>query len=117
MNRYKITLFITDNCERQSLEPIAEEASARGIPVRFSDDANEPADIGFYCAHLARPNARLSFIMLHDMAQAHNVWPNFWMQEPWNAFDFGFFLDRCGVVCGKRVNICVTHNQSLECMS
>ncbi|MDC0345626.1 CDP-glycerol glycerophosphotransferase family protein [Planktomarina sp.] len=89
MDRYKITLFITDNCERQALEPIAEEASARGIPVRFSDDANEPADIGFYCAHLARPNARLSFIMLHDMAQAHNVWPNFWMQEPWNAFDFG----------------------------
>ena len=58
MNRYKITLFITDNCERQSLEPIAEEASARGIPVRFSDDANEPADIGFLlCASCASQRA------------------------------------------------------------
>jgi hypothetical protein len=89
MKNYKITFFYTDNCEKQAVMPIAENASSRGIEVKFSTDAREPADVGVYCQHLARPRARFSVVLLHDMAQRHDVWPEFWFHEPWNEFDIG----------------------------
>jgi len=89
MPEYNITFFCTDKCEKQALQPIADEASARGIPVKFSANSDEKVDIGVYCQHLARPRARLSVVMLHDMAQRHDVWPDYWAHEPWNEFDIG----------------------------
>ncbi|KAF0815041.1 hypothetical protein IGB42_00118 [Andreprevotia sp. IGB-42] len=87
--RPEITFFFTDNCERQTVEPIAQEAQKRGFPVRFSSDLRERAVIGIYCQHACRPNASFSMIMLHDLAQRHDIWPHFWMHEPWNEFDVG----------------------------
>lgn len=84
-----VTFFYTDNCERQALEPIAAEAEKRGIEVRFSNNSKERAEIGVYCEHACRPNADFSVIMLHDLAQRHDIWPNFWHYEPWNSFDIG----------------------------
>lgn len=84
-----ITFFYTDNCERQALEPIATEALKRGIEVRFSTNSKEHAEIGVYCEHACSPNANFSVILLHDLAQRHDIWPNFWHYEPWNAFDIG----------------------------
>lgn len=89
MGAHTITFFKTDNCERQALEPISQEAIDRGYKVKFSDDSRQVAEIGFYCEHLARPNAQLSVVMLHDLAQSHHMWPNFWAHEPWNAYDIG----------------------------
>lgn len=88
-NRPEITFFHTDNCERQTVEPIAAEAQKRGFPVRFCSDLRERAVIGVYCQHACRPNASFSMIMLHDLAQRHDIWPHFWMHEPWNEFDIG----------------------------
>lgn len=85
----KFTFFHTDGCEKQTLEPIAEEAARRGYPVRFTEDMREKADIGFYCQHACRPNANFSVITLHDLAQRHDIWPRFWQTEPWNDFDIG----------------------------
>jgi len=28
-------------------------------------------------------------ILIHDVAQGHNRWPNIWEREPWNEFDIG----------------------------
>lgn len=84
-----VTFFYTDNCERQALEPIANEAINRGIEVRFSTNSKEFAEIGVYCEHACRPNAEFSVILLHDLAQRHDIWPRFWHHEPWSHFDIG----------------------------
>ncbi|MDO9366614.1 MAG: tetratricopeptide repeat protein [Methylotenera sp.] len=88
-NAPTITFFYTDNCERQALEPIANEAKIRGIEVLFSTNSKELAQIGVYCEHACTPNADFSVILLHDLAQRHDIWPNFWHYEPWSKFDIG----------------------------
>jgi tetratricopeptide (TPR) repeat protein len=84
-----ITFFYTDNCERQALAVIADEAASRGFPIQWSTDSKQYADIGFYCEHACKPNAGFSVILLHDLAQRHDIWPHFWHHEPWQAFDMG----------------------------
>lgn len=83
------TFFYTDNCERQALAPIADEMAARGHPVRWSMDASEYAEVGVYCEHACTPNAGFSVVLLHDLAQRHDIWPHFWHHEPWHHFDMG----------------------------
>lgn len=86
-----ITFFHTDKVEWQTTRPIAAEAERRGYRVRFSDRMESPAEIGFYCSHVPFPvNSRLSAIMLHDLAQRHDIWPDYWLTEPWSGFDLGF---------------------------
>jgi len=86
----KITFFYTDTIERQTCEPIAIEASNRGYMVSFSDNIHEKAEIGVYCQHRCYPeNSKFSVILLHDLAQGHNRWPNIWINEPWSKFDVG----------------------------
>jgi tetratricopeptide (TPR) repeat protein len=84
-----LTFFHTDGCEWQTVSPIADEAKSRGFPVRFSTDLSERVQIGVYCQHACWPNADLSIIMLHDLAQRHDIWPAFWRHESWDAFDIG----------------------------
>lgn len=86
-----ITLFHTDKVEWQTLLPIATEAERRGYHVAFSECIDAPAEIGFYCSHNpSRRNCRFSAVMLHDLAQRHDIWPDYWLAEPWNEFDLGF---------------------------
>ncbi len=91
MNRRTlISFFYTDEIERQTLEPIAQEAERRQYRVRFTDRMDEAAEIGIYCSHRPDPsNAKMSAILLHDLAQRHDMWPDFWRVEPWNRFDVG----------------------------
>ncbi|MGE3977471.1 MAG: glycosyltransferase [Nitrospira sp.] len=91
MNRRTlISFFYTDEIERQTLEPVAQEAERRQYRIRFTDRMDEPAEIGMYCSHRPDPsNARMSAILLHDLAQRHDMWPDFWRYEPWNQFDIG----------------------------
>ncbi len=84
-----LTFFHTDGCEWQTVSPIADEAERRGYSIRFSTDLAEHVQVGVYCQHACKPNADLSVIMLHDLAQRHDIWPSFWHHEPWDAFDIG----------------------------
>lgn len=83
------TFFHTDGCELQAVQPLADELRARGLAVRFSEDLDEPVDVGIYCQHAVKPQARFAVIMLHDLAQRHDIWPAFWAHEPWHRFDIG----------------------------
>ncbi len=86
----KITFFYTDRGEYLNLEPVAKEAARRGYEVNFTKDINEKAEIGVYCQHYSQPeNSKFSVVLLHDMAQGHNRWPDFWNAEPWNRYDMG----------------------------
>jgi len=86
----KMTFFYTDKGEYFNLEPIAKEAEKRGYEVKFTKDIKEEAEIGIYCQHICFPeNAKFSVILLHDMMQRHDIWPNIWTRERWNQFDIG----------------------------
>lgn len=88
----EITFFYTDGTEKQTYRTIMEEAENRGYETVQTSNIYKTAEIGFYCSHshYCHPeNARFSVVMLHDMAQGHNRWPNFWAAEPWNRFDIG----------------------------
>ena len=88
--RTLISFFYTDEIERQTLAPVAQEAERRQYRIRFTDRMDEPAEIGVYCSHRPDPsNAKMSAILLHDLAQRHDMWPDFWRYEPWNRFDIG----------------------------
>lgn len=88
--RKEITIFYTDKGEFYNLKPIEQEAVKRGYNVRFTSDVTEKAEIGIYCQHVCYPqNSKFSVVLLHDMAQGHNRWPNLWELERWNVFDMG----------------------------
>jgi hypothetical protein len=83
-----ITFFHTDAVERQTVAAIARAAAEAGYVVRFSDDVRRPAEIGVYCQHRGCPeHAALSIVLLHDMAQRHDLWPDPWAAEPWSGYD------------------------------
>lgn len=85
-----ITFFYTDKGEYYNLVPIADEAAKRGYQVNFTENLTQKADIGVYCQHVCYPeNSKFSLILLHDLAQGHNRWPNLWELERWNKFDIG----------------------------
>lgn len=85
-----ITFFHTDKGEYYNLKPIADEAQKRGYEVTFTENILQKAEIGIYCQHICFPeNSKFSVILLHDMAQGHNRWPNLWERERWNKFDIG----------------------------
>lgn len=96
-NKYKelcikkdITFFYTDKGEYYNIKPIADEAVRRGYSVKFTENVKEKAEIGIYCQHVCYPqNSRFSIILLHDMEQGHNRWPNIWELENWSGFDIG----------------------------
>lgn len=76
--------------EFYNVNPIAEEAKRRGFRVHFTSDRYEKAEIGIYSQHICHPeNSKFSLILLHDMAQGSDSWPNLWEVERWNNFDIG----------------------------
>lgn len=86
----EITFFYTDKGEYYNLKPVADEALKRGYKVKYTQDLKQKAEIGVYCQHICySENSKFSIILLHDLAQGHNRWPNIWEIERWNKFDIG----------------------------
>lgn len=85
----EITFFYIDRGEYYNLKPLADEAIRRGYSVSFTQDLKQKAEIGVYCQHVCFPeNSKFSLILLHDLAQGHNRWPDIWNIEHWHDFDF-----------------------------
>lgn len=85
-----ITFFCTDKIEIHTIDGILCEAKIRGYETKITSNLLEKAEIGVYCQHVCFPkNSKLSIILLHDVAQGHNRWPNIWEAEPWDEFDIG----------------------------
>lgn len=93
--RKEITFFYTDMGEYYNLKPIADAASRRGYQTDFTQNITQKAEIGIYCQHGGYPeNSRFSAILLHDLAQRHDCWPNIWTMEHWNNYDLGIVPGR-----------------------
>ncbi len=82
---------ITIVCEGCNLtEAIEQEAVRRGYHVRHTSDPFERCEIGIYSDHVNFPQySRFSVIMLHDIIQQSDKWPDLWYWEPWNKYDIG----------------------------
>lgn len=86
----EITFFCQDKGEYYNLLPIMNYADKRGYKVNHTNDLNVKAEIGVYCQHFGKPeNSKFSVVLLHDMIQGHNRWPNLWELERWNTYDIG----------------------------
>lgn len=86
----EITFFYTDMGEYYNLKPIADTAENRGFTIKFTQNIHQSAEIGVYCQHICYPeNSKFSIVLLHDMAQGHDRWPDFWGLERWDKFDMG----------------------------
>ena len=90
-----ITFIYMDAAERAAYLPIQQEAERRGYTTRLTDDKFAKCEIGFYCQHVNFPNySKFSVIMLHDIIQSADKWPDIWKYEPWDGYDIGFLPSR-----------------------
>lgn len=96
LNLNKIITFIySDTAEIQLFEPIYNEAIKRGYISKMTNDVFEYCEIGVYCQHINFPQfSKFSVIMLHDITQGYNRWPDFWFLEPWNKYDLGILPNK-----------------------
>lgn len=85
-----ITFIYMDSAEKAMFSPLFEEAKKRGYQVKMTKNKFEKCEIGFYCQHTNFPQySKFSVIMLHDIIQKYSMWPDIWVQEPWNKYDIG----------------------------
>ncbi|MCR4892814.1 MAG: CDP-glycerol glycerophosphotransferase family protein [Lachnospiraceae bacterium] len=86
----KITFFCESKGQLYNVEPVIDEARARGYEIHMTEDLGEKADIGIYCQHRPKPeNSEFSVILLHDLGQGQEHWPAFWEIEHWDIYDLG----------------------------
>ena len=86
----EITFFYMDHGERHMIQPIAHEAEKRGYKIIYTENLKQKAEIGVYCQHVCYPeNSAFSVVLLHDLLQDYEHWPNLWEVEPWGGFDIG----------------------------
>lgn len=90
MLKKDITFIYLDNAQKSFYELIAEEAEKRGYKTKLTDNKFEKCEIGVYCEHFNHPQfSKFSVIMLHDIIQQYDHWPNIWYREPWDKYDVG----------------------------
>ena len=97
MNRYAFCAYPTDWIEEQSLAPILTALRARGVDITIDRGMSAASKVGLFLGHHKknRPElAEYSVVMLHDLGQAHNVWPNFWDKEPWGNYSYGLLPNK-----------------------
>lgn len=77
-------------CNSNIADSIMEEAKLRGYVVKRTNNPFEKCNIGVYRDHVNFPQySKFSLIMLHDILQQSDKWPDLWYWEPWNKYDIG----------------------------
>lgn len=92
MKRHAFCAYPTDWIEEQSLAPILNAIRSRGIDIAIDRGMSAPSKVGLFLGHHKKNRPELAeypVVMLHDLGQAHNVWPNFWDKEPWGDYGLG----------------------------
>jgi hypothetical protein len=97
MKKKLLCVYPTDWTEEQSLEPFMSAMKERHIVVHVDRTMSKPSEVGLFLAHHCANQPSLSdcpVISLHDLGQAHNVWPHFWIKEPWVDYAYGILPNR-----------------------
>jgi hypothetical protein len=92
MTKHTFCAYPTDWIEEQGLTPIINTLRARGVDITIDRSMSVPSKVGLFPGHHKKNLPALAeypVVMLHDLGQAHNVWPNFWDKEPWGEYSLG----------------------------
>jgi len=92
MNTVPFCAYPTDWIEEQSLHPILSALKTRGVDVHIDRSRSQRSLVGLFLGHHVKNRPHLAacpIVMLHDLGQAHNVWPAFWDKEPWGDYHYG----------------------------
>ena len=88
----KITFYFRDLAQKHLFKYISTHFNKKKFEIHFTQNLNDKSDIGFYAADtnlIKKINSKLSFISLGGMDQGKLFWPNLWIKESWERFDFG----------------------------
>jgi hypothetical protein len=92
MSNKEITFYPSDWIEEQSLEELKYELEKIHTKVSVDRSMSLKSNFGLFIGHQEGNKTELakkSIIMLHDLGQAHNMWPNFWDKENWSDYEYG----------------------------
>jgi hypothetical protein len=92
MSTLTFCAYPTDWIEEQSLQQILSALKARGVDVHVDRSRSVRSKVGLFLGHHVKNRPHLAecpVVMLHDLGQAHNVWPGFWDKEPWGDYHYG----------------------------
>lgn len=95
-----ITLFYSDEVEHKILLPLKYEFEVRGYGVKFSNNFDEPSEIGIYACHTNyfglsksggwyKPPSNFSVICLHDLYHDNGDREYMFSNDSWDVFDLG----------------------------
>lgn len=97
MEMLEVCFYPTDNVEERFVDPTVRELERLGISAAVDVNMSKHSKVGIFLGHHSKNKpdlATTSIIMLHDLGQAHNVWPNFWRREPWGKYDYGILPNK-----------------------
>lgn len=95
-----VLLYVDAAHELATLRPVGDEMAQRGAKVRVTNDFTERSRVGLYACHpnrffdfqvgqWKRPANDLAVLAVHDLGQADCFDPEYFVKEPWHAFDLG----------------------------
>ena len=97
MKKMDICFYPTDDVELRFIAYMIEELNNRGHEASADSTMSKRSKMGIFLAHHAYNKPELadtSIIMLHDLGQAHGMWPYFWHNEPWGRYDYGILPNK-----------------------
>jgi len=92
MSIFTFCAYPTDWIEEQSLQQILSALKIRGVDAHVDRSRTARSKVGLFLGHHVKNRPHLAecpIVMLHDLGQAHNVWPGFWDKEPWGDYHYG----------------------------
>ena len=92
MSTFTFCAYPTDWIEEQSLQPILSALKKSGVDAHIDRSRTARSKVGLFLGHHVKNRPHLAecpVVMLHDLGQAHNVWPGFWDKEPWGDYAYG----------------------------
>lgn len=88
----KVVFYYQDFPQKQLFESISKKLNKKKFNIIFTRDYKITSDFGFYAEDTNRIdeiNSKVSFITIGGMDQGKLFWPNLWLKENWNKFDYG----------------------------
>lgn len=88
----KIVFYYRDAPQKQLFEYISKRINKNKFKILFTQDYKINSDFGFYAENsnnINEINSKISFITIGGMDQGKLFWPNLWLKERWNKFDYG----------------------------
>ena len=92
INEKKIVFYYKDVPQKQLFEYISKRINKDKFEILFTQDYKINSDFGFYAENsnnINEINSKISFITIGGMDQGKLFWPNLWLKERWNKFDYG----------------------------